>query len=187
MRRHLTGTGFRGLHTCPPCCSGEKRLVKLERFQTTSDFDFTHIIIADYGLRLLQVAPLLPFYDIDPNVVRFVGTGAWDDKVFFDEPSLNMSIYPGINYNKRKQLNDDYQDLYSEKLLRTSTLPYDLVGLLAYLIKNNYTTASFYDFLSKSNVKFLGVDGNFYFLNNKIERELQILQINNGKTKIISK
>ena len=64
------------------------------------------------------MAPLLPYYDIDPNVVRFVGTGAWDDEVFYDEPSLSGSIYPGIELNKRQQLNDDYQNLYEEKLLR---------------------------------------------------------------------
>ena len=124
---------------------------------------------------------------IDPNVVKFVGTGAWDDRVFYDEPSLNGSIYPGIEYNNRKLLNEDYYDLYKEKLSRTSTLPYDLVGLLDYLINNKYTISMFYEMLNKDNVKFAGVDGNFYFLNNRIERDLQILQINNGDVKVISK
>ena len=141
----------------------KKRLIKIEKFQTTKDFDFTHIIIADYGLRLLQVAPLLPYYDIDPNVVRFVGTGAWDDEVFYDEPSLHGSIYPGIEYSKRQKLYFDYQNLYGKKLLRTSTLPYDLVGLLDYLINNNFTTLTFYEMFKKNNIKFAGIDGNFYF------------------------
>jgi len=165
----------------------KKRLIKLEKFQTTKDFDFTHIIIADYGLRLLQVAPLLPYYDIDPNVVRFVGTGVWDDDVFYDEPSLNGSIYPGIELNKRQQLNDDYKNLYEERLLRISTLPYDLVGLLDYLIINDYTTSNLYETLKKNNIRFSGVDGNFYFLNNRIERDLQVLQIKNGKASVILK
>ena len=165
----------------------KRRLIKLEKFQTTKDFDFTHIIIADYGLRLLQVAPLLPYYDIDPNVVRFVGTGAWDDEVFYDEPSLSGSIYPGIVFNKRQQLNDDYQNLYEERLLRISTLPYDLVGLLDYLIINDYTTSNLYETLKKNNIRFSGVDGNFYFLNNRIERDLQVLQIKNGKASVILK
>jgi len=165
----------------------KKRLIKIEKFQTTKDFDFTHIIIADYGLRLLQVAPLLPYYDIDPNVVRFVGTGAWDDEVFYDEPSLDGSIYPGIEYSKRQKLNFDYQDLYEKKLLRTSTLPYDLVGLLDYLTNNNFTTLTFYEIFKKNNIKFAGIDGNFYFNENKIERDLQILQIENGDVKVISK
>jgi branched-chain amino acid transport system substrate-binding protein len=165
----------------------KKRLIKLERFQTTKDFDFTHIIIADYGLRLLQVAPLLPYYDIDPNVVRFVGTGAWDDEVFYDEPSLSGSIYPGIELSNRQQLNDDYKNLYKERLLRISTLPYDLVGLLDYLINNNYTTSNLYETLQNSKIRFAGVDGNFYFLNNRINRDLQVLQIKEGKASVILK
>lgn len=165
----------------------KRRLIKLEKFQTTKDFDFTHIIIADYGLRLLQVAPLLPYYDIDPNVVRFVGTGAWDDEIFYDEPSLSGSIYPGIELNKRQQLNDDYQNLYEERLLRISTLPYDLVGLLDYLINNDYTTSALYETLQNSKIRFAGVDGNFYFSNNTIERDLQVLQIKDGKASIVSK
>ena len=74
----------------------QKRLNKLKKFQTTKDLDFTHILLADYGLRLLQVAPLLPYYDIDPDVVQFVGTGVWDDPVFFTEPALQKAIFPGV-------------------------------------------------------------------------------------------
>ena len=165
----------------------KKRLIKLEKFQTTKDFDFTHIIIADYGLRLLQVAPLLPYYDIDPNVVRFVGTGAWDDEVFYDEPSLSGSIYPGIEISRRQQLNEDYLNLYEERLLRISTLPYDLVGLLDYLINNDHTTLTLYKTLQNTNIRFAGLDGNFYFSNNRIERDLQVLQIKDGKANAISK
>jgi len=129
----------------------------------------------------------LPYYDIDPNIVRFVGTGAWDDAIFYDEPSLSGSIYPGIELNKRQQLNDDYQNLYQERLLRISTLPYDLVGLLDYLINNNYKTLSLYKTLQDKKIRFAGVDGNFYFSNNRIERDLQILQIKDGQAKVISK
>ena len=133
------------------------------------------------------MAPLLPYYDIDPNIVKFVGTGAWDDAVFYDEPSLSGSIYPGIELNNRQQLNDDYQNLYEERLLRISTLPYDLVGLLDYLINNDYTTSTLYETLLNSKIRFAGVDGNFYFSKNRIERDLQVLQIKDGQADIISK
>ena len=165
----------------------KKRLIKLEKFQTTKDLDFTHIIIADYGLRLLQVVPLLPYYDIDPNLVRFVGTGAWDDKVFYDEPSLSGAIYPGIEAIKRKQLVDDFYNLYNEKIQRISTLPYDLVGLLSFIIDKKYTVEELYKLLNESNTKFSGIDGSFYFLNNVIERDLDILKIKDGKASKISK
>ena len=87
----------------------------------------------------------------------------------------------------RQQLNDDYLNLYEEKLLRISTLPYDLVGLLDYLINNDYTTLTLYEALQNTNIKFVGVDGNFYFSNNRIERDLQVLQIKDGKANVISK
>ena len=165
----------------------KKRLIKLERFQTTQSLDFSHIIIADYGLRLLQVAPLLPYYDIDPNIVQFVGTGAWDDEVFYDEPSLNGAIYPGIEFKNRKQLVQDYYELYGEKLLRISTLPFDLVGLLDFVINKTKNLESLYDLLNDDNLRFSGVDGSFYFLNNSIERDLSILKISRDGAEVVSK
>jgi hypothetical protein len=106
--------------------------------------------------------------------------------VFYDEPSLNGAIYPGIEYKKRQQLAEDYQELYGEKLLRTSTLPYDLVGLLDFIINDKHTVHLFYELLNQGNIKFSGVDGSFYFLNNVIERDLSILRIENGRASTIS-
>ena len=161
--------------------NSKQRLKKLERFTTTNDYDFTHVLIADYGIRLLQVAPLLAYYDIDPNIVRFIGTGAWDDEAFFREPTLQNSIFPGVEYKKRQKLIDDYAAIYNEDLMRISTLPYDLVGLLSYLINNNYNLKEFYKLVNSKNLMFDGVDGNFYFKKNLIERDLKILQINSGR------
>ena len=159
----------------------KQRLKKLERFTTTNNYDFTHVLIADYGIRLLQVAPLLAYYDIDPNIVRFIGTGAWDDVIFFNEPSLQNAIFPGVEYNKRENLVSEYAAFYDEDLMRISTLPYDLVGLLAYLINNKYNLKDFYKLVDNKKLMFDGVDGNFYFQDNIIERELGILQIYKGQ------
>ena len=65
--------------------------------------------------------------------------------------------------------------------MRVSTLPYDLIGLLTYLINNNYNLQAFYKLMESENFIFDGVDGSFYFKNNLIERKLNILQINRGK------
>ena len=82
----------------------QKALKKIEKFETIGELDFTHIIISDYNIRLLQIAPLLPFYDVDPNKIQFVGTGVWDDEVFFHESSLQGAIFPGIEKSKRERL-----------------------------------------------------------------------------------
>ena len=47
--------------------------------------------------------------DIDPNKVQFVGTGVWDDKVFFDEPALQGAIFSGIEEKNRQDFFEDYK------------------------------------------------------------------------------
>ena len=164
----------------------KKRLKKLERFKTTSDYDFTHILIADYGLNLLQVAPLLPYYDIDPNIVQFMGTGVIDDKTFFYEPSLQGAIFPGIPETKRINLINNYMEIYEEEFLRISTLPYDLMGLINFIYSKEYKFGDVIELLNNPNKKFDGIDGNFYFKNNMIERNLDILKISNGNSFVIN-
>ena len=162
------------------------RLKKLQKFKTTSDYDFTHILIADYGLNLLQVAPLLPYYDIDPNIVQFMGTGVIDDKTFFYEPSLQGAIFPGVPEVKRINLINKYQEIYEEEFLRVSTLAYDLIGLINFIYSKQYNFKELINLLNNSNKKFDGIDGNFFFNNNLIERELYILRINQGESIIIN-
>tara|TARA_B100000989_G_scaffold293698_1_gene271501 strand:+ start:1227 stop:2555 length:1329 start_codon:yes stop_codon:yes gene_type:complete len=162
------------------------RLKKLQRFKTTSDYDFTHILIADYGLNLLQVAPLLPYYDIDPNIVQFMGTGVMDDKTFFYEPSLQGAIFPGVSEIRRINIINNYIEIYNEEFLRISTLPYDLIGLINFIYKKEYTLGTVIKLLDNPKKRFDGIDGNFYFKNNKIERDLDILRINKGNSFVIN-
>ncbi|MDC3023257.1 hypothetical protein OA170_00095 [Pelagibacteraceae bacterium] len=164
----------------------KKRLKKLERFKTTSDYDFTHILIADYGLNLLQVAPLLPYYDIDPNIIQFMGTGVIDDKTFFYEPSLQGAIFPGIPETRRINIINNYMEIYDDEFLRISTLPYDLIGLINFIYTKNYRLGDVINLLNNPNKKFDGIDGNFYFKDNMIERDLNILKINNGNSFVIN-
>jgi len=164
----------------------KKRLKKLEKFKTTNDYDFTHILIADYGLNLLQVAPLLPYYDIDPNIVQFMGTGVIDDKTFFYEPSLQGAIFPGVPESRRKNLMINYIEIYEEEFLRISTLPYDLIALINFIYTKEYRLSDVIELLNNPNKRFEGIDGNFYFKNNMIERDLDILKINNGNSFLIN-
>ena len=158
----------------------KKTLKKIQKFETIDDVDFSHIILPDYSIRLLEIAPLLPFYDVDPNKVQFVGTGVWDDEIFFDEPSLQGAIFSGIEKIKRVDFFTDYYYVHKEKPIRTATIPYDLVGILSYMINKKMNMKDAYEFLDSEKIKFDGIDGKFYFMNNIISRELNILRIKNG-------
>ena len=162
-----------------------KALKKIERFETTGVVDFTHLLLPDYSMRLLQIAPLLPFYDIDPNKVQFVGTGVWDDNVFFNEPALQGSIFPGVLQDKRSQFITDYYLNYKQEPTRTITIPYDLIGIIEYIINNKLNLKDVHKLLNDKSTTFDGMDGKFSFKNNVITRELNILKIANGEANLV--
>src|SRR5690606_29134375 len=43
------------------------------------ELPYDSVILPEGGVQLLSVAPLLPFYDVDPREVRFLGTSRWLD------------------------------------------------------------------------------------------------------------
>ena len=66
----------------------KKALERLELYETLGDLPYEALLIADGGDRLLQVAALLPFYDIDPQKIQILGTGQWDVAGIGAEPAL---------------------------------------------------------------------------------------------------
>ena len=83
----------------------------------------------------------------------------------------------------REEFFSDYTYVYKERPLRTVTIPYDLVGVLSYLVNENFSIQETSNFLNSGKIKFDGIDGKFYFSNNVISRELNILEIQNGHVK----
>ena len=76
--------------------------------------------------------------------------------------------------------------MYDDEFLRISTLPYDVMGLINFIYSKKYKMRDLVKLLNNPNKKFNGVDGNFYFKNNMIERELNILKIKNGNSFVIN-
>jgi len=159
----------------------KKALKKIEKFETVGVVDFTHLILPEYSIRLLQIAPLLPFYDVDPSKIQFVGTGVWDNKIFFDEPTLQGSIFPGVEEKNRKWFFDEYYLNYNQFPTRTITIPYDLIGIASYIINKNLNIDDVKKLLNNKQISFNGMDGEFSFKNNVISRKLNILKISNGE------
>ena len=165
--------------------ASKKALKKIERFETIGALDFSHLILPDYGVRLLQIAPLLPFYDIDPQKIQFVGTGVWDNEAFFSEPSLQGSIFPGVHQSERRQYFNDYYLKHKEQPTRTITIPYDLIGILEYVIYNKLNLQETHQLLNDKSTLFDGIDGKFSFKKNIISRKLNVLRISKGKANLV--
>ena len=173
------------IHKAKNDAVSKKALKKIEKFETSGIVDFTHLILPDYSIRLLQIAPLLPFYDIDPNKVQFVGTGVWDNSAFFNEASLQRSIFPGVAQSKRSQYINNYYSNYKEEPTRTVTIPHDIIGILVYIINNKLNLEEVYKLLNSESTTFDGIDGKFSFINNIVSRELNVLRISNGKANLV--
>ena len=158
-------------------------LKKLQKFETIGDLDFDSLIISDGNLRILELTPLLPFYDIDPKHVQFIGTGLWDERVFFDEPSLQGAIFPGVEKSKRKNFFSRYIELYNIPPPRTTTVMYDLAALVNYLLNTNRKISEIKSTLSDNNL-FKGLDGEFSMKDNIVQRNLSMLKIYDGEAKL---
>ena len=115
-----------------------------------------------------------------------MGTGVIDDKTFFYEPSLQGAIFPGIPETRRINIINNYMEIYDDEFLRISTLPYDLIGLINFIYTKKYKLGDVIKLLNNPNKRFDGIDGNFYFKDNMIERDLNILKINNGNSSVIN-
>ena len=77
-------------------------------------------------------------------------------------------------------------EIYDDEFLRISTLPYDLIGLINFIYTKKYKLGGVIELLNNPNKKFDGIDGNFYFKDNLIERDLNILKIANGNSFVIN-
>jgi hypothetical protein len=160
-------------------------LRRLGNAETFGDLPFDALLIAEGGARLRELAPLLPYYDIDPGPVRFLGTGQWDEPGLGREPSLVGAWYAASDPESRAVFESRFRDLYGRSPPRLATLAYDAVALAAVLGKRA-GTQPFSRAALTSPSGFAGVDGLFRLLPEGVaERALAILEITRGGAHVI--
>ncbi|ASG19471.1 penicillin-binding protein activator [Nitrospirillum viridazoti] len=139
------------------------------------DLSFQAILIAEGGQRLKEVAPLLPFFDIDPGPVRFLGTGQWDEPGIGREPALVGGWYASAAPDARQGFEKRFNDVYGQRPPRLATLAYDATALAAVLAKGH--KAYVRENLTDPN-GFAGIDGVFRLLpTGQVERGLSVLEV----------
>ncbi len=161
-------------------------LKRLEKMQTLGEVSFDSLLLAGSGERLLAIAALLPFYDIDPKKVRMLGAGQWDMPDLGVEPALRGGWHAGPPPEARKDFVKHYQNLYGAKPHRLSTLAYDATALVAVLAQAD-GGPDFSNEVLTTKSGFWGRDGLFRFLGDgTIQRGLAILQVEARSLKVIS-
>jgi len=96
---------------------------------------FDAVLLAEGGARLKALAPLLPYYGIDPDQVKFLGTGLWADQSVATEPALDGGWYAAPAPQARRDFEKRFAALYKHEPPLLATLGYDATALAAVLAR----------------------------------------------------
>lgn len=160
-------------------------LQRLEEISTLGALGYDAVLIPEGGSRLRQIAPLLPFFDIHPEVVKYLGTGLWDEETIGLEPSLVGGWFAAPPPQQRGAFFDRFSALHGYRPSRIATLSYDAVALAAVLSRGS-AGADFSVASLTSSSGFAGTDGIFRFLANGVaERGLAVMEVEPLGLKVI--
>lgn len=152
-------------------------LARLQNLETIGEAGFDAILLPEGGTRLKALAPLLPYYEIDPKKVRFLGTGQWDDASIVTEPALQGGWFASTDPAGVADFRQRYEATYGRRPLRIASLGFDAVALAAVLARDGVAQPFSADRLTNPN-GFAGYDGIFRFRPDGLnERGLAILEV----------
>src|SRR6185312_8719052 len=100
---------------------------------------------------------------VDPKRVQLLGTGLWEDGQIFSSPQLDGAWYAGPDSTGFRNFSGRYRTRYSQDPVRTASLAYDAVALVAALVKTQQGAARFSEETLTNASGFTGIDGLFRF------------------------
>lgn len=163
-----------------------KILKSLKTKETLGEAPFDAVLVAEGGQMLRSLIPLLPYYEIDPAEVQYLGTQLWYDPTLPGEPTLIGSWYAGADPKPIEAFMSQFGSLYGYRPPRNATLAYDGIALVGVLAKTETRRLRFVQTTLENQSGFLGVDGLFRLLpNGTNERALAVIQISREDFKVI--
>jgi len=157
----------------------KRALERLETLDTLGDVGFEALMLPEGGEQILQLAPLLAFYDIDPVEVKLLGTWIWDDPSLGKEPSMLGAWFAAPPRASRQRFVERFRATYVRAPDRLATLAYDSVALAAVLAQTaTPDTPPFTTERLENPEGYAGVDGIFRMHSSgEVERGLSVLEV----------
>ncbi|WP_150002602.1 penicillin-binding protein activator [Iodidimonas gelatinilytica] len=153
-------------------------LKRLENQETLGEPGFDALLLAEGDPLLRSLGPLLPYYEIDPQRVQFLGTGLWDEPALTREPPLRGAWFPAPDPKAPRDFLKRYETAYGKSGPRIATLAYDGMALIATLARNPLKEERFSAVVLENPAGFTGLDGAFRFGGNGVaQRRLAVLEI----------
>jgi branched-chain amino acid transport system substrate-binding protein len=144
------------------------------------------LFIPDGGDAVPDVAQALAAAGVNPKRLQLLGTGLWDDPRIYAAPALDGGWYAapdGVGY---RNFSARYRARYNQDPVRTATLAYDAVALVAALVKTQGPQRFSQQMLTNPS-GFTGIDGLFRFRTDGTnERGLAVLRVSSAGAQTVS-
>jgi ABC-type branched-subunit amino acid transport system substrate-binding protein len=144
------------------------------------------IFIPDNADAVPQVAAQLEANHVNLKRVQLLGTGLWDEQRIFETPALAGGLYAAPDNAGFKSFATRYRARFGAEPVRTATLAYDAVALVAALVKTQ-GPQRFSEQVLTGPSGFAGIDGIFRFRTDGTnERGLAVLRVAPGGSQVVS-
>src|SRR5262249_11405710 len=144
------------------------------------------IFIPDGADAVPQVVQALAASGVNLKRVQLLGTGLWDDPRIFSTAALDGGWYAAPDSTGFRNFSGRYRARYGQDPVRTATLAYDAVALVAALVKTQ-GPQRFSEQVLTNPSGFAGIDGVFRFRpEGPNERGLAVLRVTSSGGQIIS-
>ena len=132
------------------------------------------------------VAKALASAGLDLRRVQLLGAGLWDDPRIFGEPVLQGGLYAAPDSAGFRGFSTRYRSRYGQDPVRTATLAYDAVALVAALVKTQ-GAQRFSEQVLTNPSGFAGIDGLFRFRSDGTnQRGLAVLRVTPGGGQVVN-
>jgi ABC-type branched-subunit amino acid transport system substrate-binding protein len=144
------------------------------------------LFIPDGADAVPQVVQALGADRVNLRRLQLLGTGLWDDPRIFSETLLQGGLYAAPESTGFRNFSARYRARYSQDPVRTATLAYDAVALVAALVKTQ-GAQRFSDTVLTNSSGFAGIDGIFRFhADGTNERGLAVLRVDTTGGQVVS-
>jgi hypothetical protein len=144
------------------------------------------VFIPEDGIVLRALAPLLPYYDIDPDHIRLLGTGLWDDTNVAREPAMIGGWFAAPEPAAAKIFAARFAKTFGSPPPRIASLGYDAMALAAALSRDPPAKRFSQAAITDPN-GFKGIDGVIRFnADGTSDRGLAVLEVEKTGFDVIS-
>jgi ABC-type branched-subunit amino acid transport system substrate-binding protein len=138
------------------------------------------LMIADDGESVVATADALAAAGANLRNIQLLGTGLWDNPRVFASPALQGGLYAAPDPSGFRAFAGRYRTKYGAEPVRTATLAYDAVALVAALSRTQGAQRFAPETLTNSS-GFAGIDGLFRFRSDGTnERGLAVMKVATG-------